>query len=364
MLGKWLDYLVAPINKQPLMLDVNISHGENVIAGELLCEEGGYKYPIVNGIPRFVSKELYDETQPIDTDVTQTGRSFGNKWRQKASRALGQTDAEIKALEEQFLAMLGITNRNALNDLFKNGMNCLNAGCGVAWSEYLFNVNRDVNRFAVDLSLSVEVAYKKTKTMDNIFVAQADLFKLPFRYNFFDIIFSDGVLHHTGNAKRGFEILCNHLKPGGLIGIYIYCVKPFLRELADKEIRKITTEMSFVECAKFSEQIAKLGESLQIFKDQLIIEDDIPLLGIKKGTYNLQKFIYDHFLKCYYNEDMGYDLSALVNVDWYHPKYASHHTREEVASWFEDNGIVDVQFIQPKGWQYSGYFVSGRKAKK
>jgi len=191
---------------------------------------------------------------------------------------------------------------------------------------------------------------------------QADVSKLPFREQFFNIIFSGGVLHHTGDAEGAFAALCRHLKPGGIIGIYIYCMKPFLRELADKEIRAITTEMSFEECLEFSEKITQLGKALRKFKDPLLVEDDIPLLGIKKGEYGLQKFIYDHFLKCFFSDELGYDISVLTNVDWYHPKHASHHTREEVAGWFEENRIADPQFIQPEGWEFSGYFVSGRKA--
>jgi SAM-dependent methyltransferase len=222
-------------------------------------------------------------------------------------------------------------------------------------------VNNKVNRFAIDLSSSVEIAFEKTNTMSNVFIAQADLFKLPFPDSFFDIIFSGGVLHHTGNARSGFAHLCKHLRPGGIIGIFVYKVKPFLRELADREIKKITTEISYDECEKFAEQITKLGRALQRVKEKLYLDEDIPLLNIEKGEYDVQKFIYDHFLKCYYNKKIGYDFSVLANIDWYRPKHASHHTREEVASWFEENNLVDVRFNDLKGWEHASFFVSGRK---
>jgi len=213
----------------------------------------------------------------------------------------------------------------------------------------------------IDLSLSVEVAYDRTRYMENVFIAQASIFELPFEKEFFDIIFSNGVIHHTPDPGKAFQNMCSHLKPGGLIGIYVYNVKPFLREMADKAIRKVTTDMSFEECMEFSGKIKELGKSLQKFKDDIEIAEDIPVLNIKKGKYNLQKFIYDHFLKCFYNEEMGEDISVLINQDWYHPKYASHHKREEVSRWFEENSISDIRFVQPKGWEHSGFFVSGRK---
>ncbi len=86
--------------------------------------------------------------------------------------------------------MLGVGEEKQLKEIFKDGMNILNAGCGVAWSEYLFNVNENTNRFAVDYSLSVETGYNRTKELDNVFVGQADILQLPFKDNFFDVIFS------------------------------------------------------------------------------------------------------------------------------------------------------------------------------
>lgn len=358
---KWLEYLVDPEDRQPLVFDGLSEDGSGCVDGVLRSVDGVRTYDAVRGIPRFVSKELYQDSLTSTSDEAKTGRSFGEKWNQESFHSYGNTAAEVQTLGEQFFAMLGVSDDTELKTLFRDGMQCLNAGCGVAWSEYLFNVNEKVNRFAVDLSLSVEVAYNNTRSLDNVCVAQADLFELPFRDEFFDIVFSNGVLHHTGDAGGSFDALCRHLKPGGLIGIYVYCTKPFLRELADREIRSITTRMSFEECVRFSEQITKLGRSLQKIQEKLVVEEDIPALDIKKGEYPLQQFVYDHFLKCYHNGDIGFDISVLTNVDWYHPLHASHHTKVEVEGWFERNDIVDVRFRQPPGWEHSGFFVSGRK---
>jgi SAM-dependent methyltransferase len=343
-----------------LKLKIIKAINDEILEGELRGSRNTV-YPIISGIPRFVSNEFYNERLPVDSNTVQTGRSFGNKWRDKTFRILGETQAEIDVLKEQFLSMLGIEEEDNLEVLFQDDMNCLNVGCGVAWSEYLFNVNEKINRFAIDLSLAVEVAYEKTKLYSNVCVTQADLFNLPFEEDYFDIIFSCGVLHHTPSFIEAFTKLCKHLKVGGLIGIYIYSVKPFLRELADKEIRKITTEMSYEECYQFSVQITELGKSLQKYEEPLLITKDIPILGIKKGEFFLQKFIYDHFLKCFFNEKLSYEFSVLTNTDWYHPKYASHHTKDEIMDLFSKNNIEKIKILQPKGWEHSGFFVSGRK---
>jgi SAM-dependent methyltransferase len=49
-----------------------------------------------------------------------------------------------------------------------------------------------------------------------------NLFRPPFRDNSIDVLISNGVLHHTADARRGFDSLLRKVKPGGyiLIGLY------------------------------------------------------------------------------------------------------------------------------------------------
>lgn len=361
MNNKWIKYLVDPTVNHPFHVEAEKTIGNNLMKGRLVSHDGQIKYPIIDGIPRFVPENEYSSSQQNMSDASQTCKSFGRKWKESEHFNFTGNHVQRQSLEEQFLALLGVNTKNDLNSIFKEGMNCLDAGCGIGWSEYLFNDNKTVNRFAVDFSESVEVAYDKTKVIDNVFVAQADITNLPFKDNFFDIIYSNGVLHHTNNTENSFTSLCKKLKPGGLIGIYIYNKKPFLRELADKEIRSVTTKLSYEECHEFSRQITELGNAFDKISEPLHINKDIPILGIEKGKYNLQRFIYDHFLKCFFNQDLGYEHSVTVNIDWYHPKFACHHTAEEISQWFINNDIKDTNFIQPEGWEKSGFFVSGRK---
>jgi SAM-dependent methyltransferase/uncharacterized protein YbaR (Trm112 family) len=362
MLPKWLDHLADPETHEPLVLEADASDGLHVLTGRLRALAGGRAYPIIQGVPRFVDEHFYNDG-PADSVIDQTVQCYGEFWR-RADTARGSgahTPAERKANEEVFHAMLGVRDSVELASLFKDGTNCLDAGCGIAWSEYLFNVNENANRFAIDLSTSVEVAFDRTRALSNVLVAQADLFRLPFPESHFDIIFSGGVLHHTPDPAKAFASLCRHLRPGGLIGIFVYKTKPFLRELADREIKKITTEMTASDCEAFAAQMASLGRALQRITEPLVVDQDIPLLGIARGRYNVQKFIFDHFLKCYHNADLGLDHSVLANLDWYRPKQASHHEREEIASWFEGNGVRAVRFAELPGWEHSSFFVSGRK---
>lgn len=295
----------------------------------------------------------------------QVTKSFNYKWkRMDAGRRYGQSPEEFQVVLKQLVSILGVKNPDELRTLYGDGMRILDAGCGTAWAEDLFNPNPKTNLYAVDKAEdAIAVAQERLESVKNVTILHADLFDLPFEKEFFDIIFANGVIHHTPDAEKCFKVLCEHLKPGGLIGIYIYCVKPTLRELADKEIRKVTTEMSFEGCTQFSEQMSHLGRSFNRLNAEVVIDIDVPLLGIKVGKYPLQKFLYDHFIKCFWNDSLGMEYSTMVNFDWYSPKDASHHTKDEVEAWFKDNNISDIKFVQPVGFEHSGYFVSGRKNK-
>ena len=328
----------------------------------LFTEDKTISYPVINGIPRFVSSEFYEEVNGANTDEMQTGRSFGNKWREPRSVTLGHNDSDRSALQEQLMAMLGCTTIDDLEKLFKGARMTLNAGCGVAWSEYLFDLNPKTERHCIDLSLSVESAHKNTAYMPNVTVSQASIFELPYPDGMFDIVYSNGVIHHTPDPEGAILGIGKKVADEGVLGIYIYNRKPFIRELCDQEVRKLTTEMNYDDCMKFSREMTMLGKALKKINQPIVIKEDIELLKIKAGKYDLQSFIYDHFVKCWYNPGQDDEYAHLVNQDWYHPRYASHHTKEEVLSWFEEVGFVNLKCIQPFGWEHSGYFVSGKKS--
>lgn len=84
---------------------------------------------------------------------------------------------------------------------------------------------------------------------------------------------------------------------------------------------------------------------------------DIPILQIKQGKYDLQRFVYYNFIKCFWNDDFTYDENVMTNFDWYHPKYAHRHSPEEVKEWFENLGLKMIVFDVGE----SGISVRGEK---
>jgi hypothetical protein len=88
-----------------------------------------------------------------------------------------------------------------------------------------------------------------------------------------------------------------------------------------------------------------------------ITAPEVPALGIKAGVYDVQRFIYWHMLKCYWNPDLSYGDSLITNYDWYRPLYAHRHSAGEVRNWFANAGLTIVTFHECQ----AGVSVRGHK---
>jgi len=102
--------------------------------------------------------------------------------------------------------------------------------------------------------------------------------------------------------------------------------------------------MSPEECLRTCQGITNLGKALSELNVKIQIPEDIPILQIKAGTYDLQRFIYWHMLKCYWNETLDWDMNCITNFDWYHPLHAHRHSPEEVQEWCAAENLEIVNF--------------------
>lgn len=155
----------------------------------------------------------------------------------------------------------------------------------------------------------------------------------------FDLIFSEGVLHHTPDTRAALGSLLPLLAPGGEIAFYVYARKAPLREFADDFLRERMTKMPVEECWEACRAITSLGRALSRLRAEIEISEPIPLLGIAAGRYDVQRLIYDHVVKCFWNDSFDFEENNLVNFDWYHPAYAHRHTPEEVEGWVREGGL-------------------------
>jgi hypothetical protein len=84
------------------------------------------------------------------------------------------------------------------------------------------------------------------------------------------------------------------------------------------------------------------GKALWDTKAQVDVPEDVSVLGIKAGHYDVQRLVYYTMLKCYWNDRLSFDENVHVNFDWYTPRYAWRHTESEVRDCFARAGLTLV----------------------
>lgn len=310
-----------------------------------LVSPTGASYPIVNGIPRFVVH--------VDGAQEQTARSFGFKWTRGAQWGFEpEHDDVVWAFWKEVFGWSGPEELRALLD----GKTVLDAGSGSGSSLIQF-VDWPAEIVAADISEAIDKCREHFADRPHVSYIQADLTRLPLADEVFDVIWSNGVLHHTPSVFESLRALVRHLKTGGLVIFYIYVKKAPIREFVDDYLRDRVADLPPAEAWARMEGVTALGRSLSAITEPITITEDVPDLGLRRGTYNLQRLMYYTMLKCYWNPAMTFDDNVHVNFDWYHPRYAHRHTPDEVRAWLPDLGL-DEQSLRVSD---SGIAVVARK---
>lgn len=111
-----------------------------------------------------------------------------------------------------------------LDDQIPFGTRILECGCGTGQlTNFLSVANRTVIGTDICLnSLQMAQDFKEHNELNNAFFIQMNLFRPCFQPNSFDLVISNGVLHHTSDPFLGFKTLSELVKPRGyiLIGLY------------------------------------------------------------------------------------------------------------------------------------------------
>jgi len=287
----------------------------------------------------------------------QTSETFGFKW-QKRETFDGET---LKFFQPWLIEKYG--DVAAAPWLFATSETpiLLDAGCGAALSALgLFGPVLDrMHYLGVDVSPAVDVAKARfaERRLPGAFM-QVDLNRLPLPDNAVDLIFSEGVLHHTDSTRQALAAVVRHLKPGGRVLFYVYRKKGPIREFTDDFVRDKLQGMTPEESWAAMIPLSKLGKVLGDLNMEIDIPEKIDLLDIPAGRIDLQRFFYWHVLKAFYRPEMSLDELNHLNFDWYAPKNAHRHSAEEVRAWCGELGLA----IEHERIEAPGITVIARKA--
>jgi SAM-dependent methyltransferase len=340
-------YLVCPVSGESLALSATRESDDEIMEGKLVSASGR-SYMIERGVPRMLAEDVIDKGQ------WETQAAFSAKWQRAAN--FGHEEKSRSFYVNWYLNRYKFGTTDHLRQFLTNKKRILDAGTGVGRDTRLYADNCRGEVFGVDISRSIDSAYDHLWHYPNVHLIQADLTQLPFREGFFDFIACDQVLHHTRNTEESFHKLSSRLASGGDLSVYVYRKKAPLREMADDYLRAAASGMSEAEAWALSEQLTELGRALSEINARVTVPD-IPALGVRAGEYDVQRLVYWHMLKCYWNGDLEYGDSVITNFDWYRPRYAHRHTADEVRKWFADARLEVITFDECD----AGISVRGRK---
>lgn len=299
----------------------------------------GREFLLERGIPR--SAELHSDSQQ------QTSTVFGFKWRQ---RDMFESEASRNTMREwanrRYGAVTGWISPHERAVV-------LDAGCGAAYTalEYFQPLLDRIRYLGVDISSAVDIARERlAETSADAAFLQCNLTHLPLLPASVDVIFSEGVLHHTDSTEGALKALASLLRPGGLFMFYVYRKKGPIREFTDDYIRERMQDMTPEEGWQAMMSLSKLGKVLGDLDIDVEIAEPIELLDIPAGRINLQRLFYWHVFKAFYRPDYTLDEMNLINFDWYAPRNAHRQTVEEVRGWCAEAGIsIEREQVEEAG---------------
>ncbi|MEN8810587.1 MAG: class I SAM-dependent methyltransferase [Flavobacteriales bacterium] len=284
----------------------------------------------------------------------QTQETFSEKWSQFEQ---GDKKEEVYSFQKEwFLELYGFDSEESLKQFLSSKNTIIDTGCGLGYKAAWFaELAPHALVVGVDISEAATIAAKNYKHLSNLYFYQADIAKTGIKENSIDFTVCDQVIMHTEDPETTFAHLTSITYKEGVFACYVYRKKALPRELLDDYFRSATHDIPNEQLWEMSSQLTELGKRLSEL-EITFDSPDIPLLGIKGGKQDLQRFIYWNFIKCFWREDWGKEMSDATNFDWYAPSNAKRYSKEEFKNMIEQNNLV-IQHFHEEEACFSGRFI-------
>ena len=231
----------------------------------------------------------------IENNITKSVTSFYN-----IKPFPNYDDSDNKA------TILNKGNKNYLAKQFKDFVGfkkkVLEVGCGTGQLSMYFSIGTNNQIVALDPTIeSLRLANKfaSENNIKNVNLVNADIFDEVLKDDYFDFVWTNGVLHHTKDPKKAFEITVKSLKNEGYILVGLYNKLGRIRTKIRKYLYKI-------------------------FGKRVVLLLDPVLRNIKSGSRD--------------------QIDAWIRDQYEHP-VESVHTIDEVLSWFNENKVKFISSV-------------------
>jgi SAM-dependent methyltransferase len=201
------DLLRCPVDNVPLHWDP--------LAERLEGKDGCHSFPIQFGIPCLFAPNQWPTGRSDVTDIVQ---KFYEQTPFPNYDGLDTRDSLRQKARDGVLARL-------LDEQISHTASVLEVGCGTGQLTNFLGMGWGRTAIGADLcmnSLKLAKAFRDRFSINNAYFMQMNLFRPPFKAERFDVVISNGVLHHTSDCAGAFRSIAPLVKPGGIIIIGLY----------------------------------------------------------------------------------------------------------------------------------------------
>lgn len=252
-------------------------------------------------------------TNPVQN---RTKRLYGLQWNRYRI---------VRTVEDQATLLL----KTAMSPGEFAGKLVLDGGCGMGrYARVAAGWGASV--LGMDLSEAAIAAQDLTADhSSHVQILRGDLLRPPIAEGRFDLVYSIGVLDHTPDPRQAFLNLAKSVRPGGRMAIWVYQKQSPIVERIMAAHRAIARRLP----VHFLERLSRLS---------------VPVGGLKRRLMNSQFRLIErlgvalHALTIGVSMHPDPEVRACDTLDWYAPRFVSHHTHEEVANWFAEAGFHDI----------------------
>ncbi|MBX3265914.1 MAG: methyltransferase domain-containing protein [Acidobacteria bacterium] len=308
-----LEKLVCPKCKDVL---ATLDTSDEIIEGELECTGCNSRFPISNGIPRFVPMENY-------------ASSFGYQWNRFRKEQLDSYNGTTLSAD-RFWGETG-WNKKELK-----GRWVVDAGCGAG--RFLDAASSsEAEIIGVDISSAIDAAKESLEGRENVHFVQASIYELPFREGTIDYCYCIGVIQHTPDTRASLRAIAKIVKPGGKLAVTIYPRKAWTKLFSKYWFRPFTKRLRKETLLKLVEGVMPVAFPLTnvLFK--------LPLLGkLFMFTIPIANYVHETQL----TREQRYAWAILDTFDMLSPYYDQPMTEREAVESLDGSGITVTRTTQ------------------
>jgi uncharacterized protein YbaR (Trm112 family)/SAM-dependent methyltransferase len=354
------EFLVCPEDKTPLRLqpwetrsvdlttdDIARARGMNIapaslaseiVTGVLVNDRRKIAYPVHGGVPRMltyptgVSRRFAEEHRerlarelagyslpagkpPLGEETVL--RTFSTEWVHYDWDGESYWNIDPKRMFASMRFMLDLAHHQI------NGKQVLEVGIGIGGIADYMARDEGAELVGVDLGYAVDAAYRNFGENRFLHIVQASAFQPPFKPDTFDLVYSQGVIHHTSSTKTAFDQVARLPKRGGRLYIWVYSPTSENRSPLRRALMMMENALRPL--------IWPLPEQLQ----RIALLPIVPLYLLHQNV--LVRGREDDFIR------YGWREALHAARDRFTPRYAYRHSEEEVSSWFNAAGYHDLQ---------------------